>query len=651
MGSGSPVKYEDVNFVDSTKPVWNYSFFTDEDIQNFKSGTLYNAYEKFGSHRCEVLDQEGYYFAVWAPNATELSVICDLNNWKKGAHPLFVRLDKSGIWEGFIPGIQKGEKYKYYIRGFKGVEIKKADPYANYCELRPGTASISWHSQPQWTDNAWMKKRKKNNSLSAAWSLYEVHLGSWMRPVKTDEESFNTYAQITERLVPYVKKMGFTHVELMPVMEFPFDGSWGYQGTGYFAPTSRFGTPEDFMDMINAFHNEDIGVVLDWVPSHFPHDAHGLFMFDGTHTYEYADMSKGYHPDWNSYIFNYSRGEVKSFLISSARYWFDKFHIDGIRVDAVSSILRLDYSRNEGQWTPNEFGGNGNIEAIQFIKHFNETIYRDFPDVQTIAEEATDWPGISKHTTENGLGFGMKWMMGWMHDTIDFFKMDPLMRQFHQDKFSFSMMYYYDENFMLPLSHDEVVHGKSPMIYKMPGDEWQQFANLRMLYTYMYTHPGGKLLFMGSEFAQTNEWNYKTELNWELLQFDSHQKMQDCVRDLCHLYKDEPALHELQFDIGGFEWVDLHHRQQSVIAYRRKGKKKKDDMLIILNMTPLVRNDWKLKITGKSAWKEVFNSDNEKYWGTGKVFNPSPGVRVVDKKKGVFEINVHLPALGAVVFK
>ena len=645
------VKYEETHFIDSTKPVWSYSLFTEEDIRNFQNGTLYNAYQKFGNHQKEVLEEKGFYFAVWAPNATEVSVIGDFNGWKKNKHPLYVRLDKSGIWEGFIPGFKIGEPYKYYIKGFKGVELKKGDPYARYWELRPGTASISWHSQPAWNDAAWMKKRKKNNSLSAPWSVYEVHLGSWMRPVKTDEESFNTYAQITERLVPYVKKMGFTHVELMPVMEFPYDGSWGYQGTGYFAPTSRFGTPEDFMAMINAFHQNDIGVVLDWVPSHFPYDAHGLFMFDGTHTYEYADMTKGYHPDWSSYIFNYKRGEVKSFLISSARYWFDQFHIDGIRVDAVSSILRLDYSRNEGQWTPNEFGGNGNLEAIAFIKHFNETIFRDFPDVQTIAEEATDWPKTSRPTTAGGLGFGMKWMMGWMHDTLSYFKMDPLMRQFHQNKFSFSMMYYYDENFMLPLSHDEVVHGKSPMIHKMPGDEWQKFANLRLLYTYMYTHPGGKLLFMGNEFAQTTEWNYKTELSWELLQFDCHQLMQDCVRDLNHLYKEEPALYELQFDIGGFEWIDLHHRAETEVAYRRKGKKKKDDMLVILNMTPVVRRDWKLKVSGKSAWTEVFNSDSTKYWGTGKVFNPAPGVTMVDKKTQLFEINVHLPALGAVIFR
>ena len=645
------VKYEDVHFVDSTKPVWNYSLFSDEDLVNFANGTLYNAFEKFGSHFLTVLESPGFHFAVWAPNATAVSVIGDFNGWKKQLHPLFVRLDKSGIWEGFIPGLKKGEAYKYHIKGFNGVEIAKGDPYANYWELRPGTASVTWHSDAAWDDDAWMAKRKKYNALSAPCSIYEVHLGSWMRPIKTDEESFNTYAQIQERLVPYVKEMGFTHVELMPVMEFPYDGSWGYQGAGYFAPTSRFGTPEAFRQLVNAFHDQDIGVILDWVPSHFPYDAHGLFMFDGTHTYEYGDMRKGYHPDWNSYIFNYKRGEVKSFLISSARYWFKQFHIDGIRVDAVSSVLRLDYSRNEGEWTPNEFGGNGNLEAIEFIKHLNETIYRDFPEVQTIAEEATDWPGISSPTTEGGLGFGMKWMMGWMHDTLDYFKMDPLMRQFHQDKFTFSMMYYYDENFVLPLSHDEVVHGKSPMIYKMPGDEWQKFANLRLLYTYMFTHPGAKLLFMGNEFAQASEWNYKTELSWELLQFDCHKMMQNCVKELNYLYKNEPALHELQFDIGGFEWVDLHHRAESIIVYRRKGKNKKNDLLVILNMTPVVRHDWKIQVQGKLNWKEVFNSDKKEYWGTGDVFNNTPEIKIVDKKKLLVEINVHIPALGAVIFK
>jgi 1,4-alpha-glucan branching enzyme len=645
------LKYEEQFFVDSSKPVWNYSLFTDEDIRNYQNGTLYNAYLKFGSHYITVLQTDGFYFAVWAPNATALSVVGDFNNWDVSAHCLQVRQDSSGIWEGFIPGFNNGDVYKYHMVGFKGVELDKGDPYANYWQVRPRTASIAWKIKNEWKDAAWMKKRKKNNSLNAAWSVYEVNLASWMRPVKDDEESLNSYQQITDRLVPYVKEMGFTHVELMPVMEHPFDGSWGYQGTGYFAPTSRFGTPEEFMAMVDAFHQNDIGVVLDWVPSHFPYDAHGLFMFDGTHTYEYADMRKGFHPDWNSYIFNYSRGEVKSFLISNARYWFDKFHIDGIRVDAVSSILRLDYSRKEGEWEPNIYGSNGNLEAIEFVKHLNETIYRDFPDVQTIAEEATDWPKISKPTTEGGLGFGMKWMMGWMHDTLDYFKIDPLFRSQHQNKFSFSMMYFNDENFMLPLSHDEVVHGKSPMIYKMPGDEWQKFANLRLLYAYMFTHPGAKLLFMGNEFAQTTEWNYKGELDWGLLNFDCHKMMKECVKDLCHLYKNEVALHELQFESAGFEWIDLNNRDESVIVYRRKGKKKKDDILIILNMTPVVRNNWKIKVLGKTGWKEILNTDSKKYWGTGDISNPEIGVDLIDKKTNLYEINIHLPALSAIILK
>jgi 1,4-alpha-glucan branching enzyme len=644
-------KYEDIHFVDSTKPVWNYSLFTEEDINNYQNGTHYSLYNKFGSHAVQVLNTDGYYFSVWAPNATAVSVIGHFNNWDKVAHALFVRLDSSGIWEGFIPNISKGTEYKYHITGFQGVTLDKGDPYANYWEQRPDTASKTWQFNYDWNDEGWMKKRKKNNSLKSPWSIYEVHLASWMRPNKYDEESYNSYKEISVRLVPYVKEMGFTHVELMPVMEHPYDGSWGYQGAGYFAPTSRFGTPEDFMEMIEVFHNENIGVILDWVPSHFPYDAHGLFMFDGTHTYEYADMRKGFHQDWNSYIFNYDRGEVKSFLISSARFWFDKFHIDGIRVDAVNSILRLDYSRKEGEWEPNKFGGNGNLEAIAFIKEFNETIYRDFPDVQTIAEEASDWPSVSKPTHSGGLGFGMKWMMGWMHDTLNYFKMDPLFRRDHQDKFSFSMMYFYDENFMLPLSHDEVVHGKSPMIYKMPGDEWQKFANLRLLYTYMYTHPGAKLLFMGNEFGQTSEWNYKTELDWQLLQFDPHKKLQECVKDLNHLYANEPALYEQQFDPKGFEWIDLNHRNESVISYRRKGKRSNNDLLIILNMTPVVRNNWKVYAKGKPHWKEIYNSDDKKYWGTGDVLNPAPQVKMVDKNSRIFEINIHLPALGAVILK
>jgi len=432
-------------------------------------------------------------------------------------------------------------------------------------------------------------------------------------------------------------------------MEFPFDGSWGYQGTGYFAPTSRFGIPEEFMEMIEAFHKEDVGVILDWVPSHFPYDEFGLFMFDGAHTYEYADMRKGFHPDWNSYIFNYKRAEVRSFLISSARFWFDKFHIDGIRVDAVSSMLKLNYSREEGEWEPNEFGGNGNIEAISFIKNLNEMIYRDFPCVQTIAEEATDWPGVSNPTIADGLGFGMKWMMGWMHDTLDYFKIDPLFRKDHQDKFTFSMMYFYDENFMLPLSHDEVVHGKSPMIYKMPGDEWQKFANLRLLYAYMYTHPGGKLLFMGNEFAQTSEWNYHTELDWHLLVHEPHQKMQDCVAALNKLYTSQPAMYECQFEEEGFEWIDLDHRNESVMVYMRKGKNSEENILVIFNMTPVTRENWKINVCGKKAWNVILNSDDKKYYGAGRYDEQPIITKIVDKKSNLYEINLHLPALAAIV--
>ena len=646
-----PKRYEDVHFVDSSKPVWNYSRFTDEDIQNFQRGSHYKLYELFGSHHIDVLGTKGYYFAVWAPNATYVSVIGNFNDWNKEAHPLFVRLERSGIWEGFIPNLSKGEVYKYHIHGFRGKKVDKGDPYGNFWERRPDTATITWNLDYEWDDAQWMRGRKKNNSLEAPWSVYEIHLASWMRPDKHNEEEYNTYDQIKERLVPYIKEMGYTHVEFMPIMEHPFDGSWGYQCTGYFAPTSRFGDPQQFMSLVDALHQAGIGVILDWVPSHFPYDAHGLFMFDGTHTYEYADMRKGFHPDWNSYIFNYKRAEVKSFLISSARFWFDKFHADGIRVDAVSSMLKLNYSRKHGQWEPNEHGGDGNLEAISFVKEMNETIFRDFPDTQTIAEEATDWPGVSKPTFAGGLGFGMKWMMGWMHDTLDYFKLDPIHRQYHQNKFSFSMVYYYDENFKLPFSHDEVVHGKSPILYKMPGDEWQKFANLRLLYTYMWTHPGAKLLFMGCEFGSTNEWNYKSELQWDLLQYDSHRLLKDCVRDLNHLLTSEPALHEKQFSVEGFEWVDLNHRAESVIVYRRKGTDPKDDLLIILNLTPVVRRDWTVFAFGKKQWKEIFNSDLKKYWGTGDVYNPNIVVTPVEETEDLYRLTVHLPALAAIVLK
>lgn len=649
--SHQPQRYEDYHFVDTSKPVWNYSRFEGDDIANFQNGTNYRCYELFGSHAMKVRETDGYYFAVWAPNASFVSVIGNFNHWNPTSHPLYVRLDNSGIWEGFIPNIAKGESYKYHIHGYAGLKLDKGDPYANFWEVRPKTASITWDLNYNWRDEAWMKKRKDHNKLDAPWSVYEVHLASWMRPDRNNEEVYHSYDYFADRLVNYVKEMGFTHVELMPVMEHPFDGSWGYQGTGYFAPTSRYGNPQQFMNLVDRFHEEGIGVILDWVPSHFPYDAHGLFMFDGTHTYEYADMRKGYHPDWNSYIFNYKRGEVKSFLISSAMYWLKVYHVDGLRVDAVSSMLKLNYSRSAGQWEPNEFGGDGNLEAIAFIKDLNETIFRDLPDVQTIAEEATDWPGVSKPTFEGGLGFGMKWMMGWMHDTLKYFKQDPLYRQHQQDQFTFSMMYYYDENFMLPLSHDEVVHGKSPMLYKMPGDEWQKFANLRLMYSYMFTHPGGKLLFMGDEFGATNEWNYKSELQWELLQYDSHKGMRECVKQLCHLLKSEPALYENQFNQYGFEWVDVNHRSESVMVYKRKGKNPKDDVLVVLNMTPVVRENWEVHVQGKSKWQELFNSDNKQFWGSGNVSNPAIVVTATAKKDKWYKLSLNLPPLGAVILR
>jgi 1,4-alpha-glucan branching enzyme len=644
-------KYEAIHFVDTAQAVWNYSLFTDEDVHAFQQGTHSTLYQLFGNKQLEVLGVQGTYFSVWAPNATAVFVTGNFNDWNNEAHPLKVRLEASGIWEGFIPNIGQGEVYKYHIHGYKGIQLDKGDPYAHFWELRPDTASITWQTAYQWSDQQWMEDRKIKNRTDQPYSVYEVHLASWMRPDKNNPDKYNSYIQLIDLLVPYVQEMGFTHIELMPIMEHPFDGSWGYQGAGFFAPTSRYGNPQEFAALVDAFHQAGIGVILDWVPSHFPYDSHGLFMFDGANTYEYADMRKGYHPDWNSYIFNYKRGEVKSFLISSAKFWCDQFHIDAIRVDAVSSMLRLDYSRSEGQWEPNEFGGNGNIEAIEFIKDLNITLYRDFPAIQTIAEEASDWPGISQPVFMDGLGFGMKWMMGWMHDTLDYFKLDPIMRSGAQDKFTFSMMYYYDEHFMLPLSHDEVVHRKSPMLYKMPGDSWQKFANLRLLYAYMFLHPGAKLMFMGNEFAATKEWDFKSELQWDLLQYPNHSGMKYCVQELNALYKAHPALYELQYESGGFEWVELNQRQEGIIAFKRNGKDPDQAILVVLNMTPVPRHQFPIHVRGKSNWKEVFNSDAKAYWGTGEVNNQTLQGVSVDASSDWYAFYLTLPPLAAVVFK
>jgi 1,4-alpha-glucan branching enzyme len=637
--------------IDTNFPVWNYSLLTAEDLAQYHRGTHCRLYEKMGSRSIQVNGQWGCYFCVWAPNATQVSVIGNFNDWNNESHVLFPRWEKSGIWEGFIPGVGLGEAYKYHINGYQQKELDKGDPFAFFWEKRPQTASITWDLYYEWQDHCWMKERARHNSLAAPWSVYEVHLASWRRPDDGDENSYLSYDELATTLVPYVQRMGFTHVELMPVTEHPFDGSWGYQCTGYFAPTSRFGDPQGLMRLIDAFHAAEIGVILDWVPSHFPHDAHGLYLFDGANTYEYADKRKGFHPDWNSYVFNYKRGEVRSFLISSAHFWFDLFHIDAIRVDAVSSMLKLNYSRKSGEWEPNELGGDGNLEAIDFLKELNRSIYQRFPDVQTIAEEATDWPGVTRPVHQGGLGFGMKWMMGWMHDTLRYFKLDPLFRKHHQDLFTFSLMYYYDENFMLPFSHDEVVHGKSPMIYKMPGDEWQQFANLRLMYCYMFTHPGAKLLFMGAEFGQTSEWDYRGQLQWPLLQYPVHSGLSALVSDLNHLLTRQSALFEKQFDPSGFEWIDLDHRSESVVVYRRKGHDASQELLVILNMTPVVYRDWTIIISGKEFSKEIFNSDRSVYGGAGTVHNPVIRSECLHKTDQLYRLTIDIPALAGLVIE
>lgn len=632
-------------------PVTPFSLFSAKDVELFQAGIHERLYEKFGAHALEYEGVKGTYFAVWAPNAAYVSVMGDFNNWDRYSHTLLPRWDHSGIWEGFIPEVKKGAFYKYFIRARSGEELFKGDPFALHWELRPQTASITWELDYHWKDKKWMERRHKHNSLKSPFTVYEVHLGSWRRPDPNNHEVFYSYREITGMLVPYVKEMGFTHVELMPVGEHPFDGSWGYQQTGYYAPTSRYGTPQDFMAMVDAFHHEGIGVILDWVPSHFPYDAHGLYRFDGSHVYEYADMRKGYHPDWNSYIFNYSRNEVKSFLLSNAVYWLDKYHIDGLRVDAVASMIHLDYSRNAGGWVPNEQGGRENLEAIDFLKHLNERIFHLFPDTQTIAEESTSFYGVSRPTFMGGLGFGMKWMMGWMNDTLDYFKKDPLHRKHHQDQLSFSIMYSFTENFMLPLSHDEVVHGKSPLVYKMPGDDWQKFANLRLLFGYMFTHPGTKLLFMGDEFGQTQEWDYKSELNWQLLQHPTHLGAQQFVKDLNRLYTSEPALYLKQFDPEGFEWINASDYDNSVLSYMRKGDTIKDNLIIVLNMTPIVREDYHLGIPIPGTWKEVLNSDDPRYHGSG-VLNTAEMVAREQQHNGKdYTITLRVPPLGVIVMK
>ena len=625
-----------------------HSLFTDFDINLFKSGKHYRLYEKLGSHLIEVDGVKGTYFSVWAPTAKSVSVIGNFNSWNPEEHKLNVRWDSSGIWEGFIPNIGKGEVYKYKIQSTNNdIWTEKADPFARYCEHPPRTASVVWTAEHDWKDEAWMGYRNDKNGLDKPYSVYEVHLGSWK---KNAENKFMTYKEFAEDLVSYVKEMGYTHVEFMPIMEYPYDPSWGYQLTGYFAPTSRFGAPEDFKLLVDTFHQNDIGVILDWVPSHFPEDAHGLGFFDGSNLYEHPDRRKGYHTDWKSLIFNYGRNEVRAFLISNALFWLDQFHVDGLRVDAVASMLYLDYSREEGEWEPNIYGNNENLEAISFIRELNEAVYSNFEGVQTIAEESTAFSGVSKPVEHGGLGFGMKWMMGWMHDTLEFFKKEAIYRRHHMNDLTFGMTYTFTEHFMLPFSHDEVVYGKQSLVYRMPGDEWQRFANLRLLFGYMFTHPGTKLMFMGGEFGQTSEWNFEQSLEWHLLKYEGHKGIQDFVKDLNHLYKGSPALYEKQFSPEGFQWIDYSDHENSVLTYVRKGHDDKNDLIIACNFTPVPRENYRIGMPKKGKLKEILNSDDKKYGGGGNLnTNIKTSTKAAHGHKKSIEITI--PPLGIVILR
>ncbi|MBX7181845.1 MAG: 1,4-alpha-glucan branching protein GlgB [Bacteroidia bacterium] len=624
-----------------------FSRFTEDDIQKFASGNHFDLFTLFGNHPMEHDGFQGIHFAVWAPNAKAVSVGGNFNGWNQSSHPLFPRWDSSGIWEGFIPHLQQGELYKYFISTRDGKILEKGDPYANYWEKRPKTASITWNLGYEWKDQDWMFNRKNVNSLDKPISVYELHLGSWRRnPISPDD--FLSYREIGDHLIPYVKELGFTHVEFMPILEHPFDGSWGYQPIGYYAPTSRFGNPQEFMELVDRLHQAGIGVYLDWVPSHFPLDAHGLFQYDGTCLYEHEDHRKGYHPDWNCYIFNLGRNEVKSFMLSNAVYWMEKYHIDGLRVDAVASMLYLDYSRKQGEWIPNIHGGRENLESIDFFKTLNETLYSRFEGIQTIAEESTSWPGVSRPTSHGGLGFGMKWMMGWMNDSLSYFQRDPYYRQFHQNEITQSLTYAFSENFMLPLSHDEVVHGKKAIVSKMPGDEWQRFANTRLLYLWMFSHPGTKLLFMGNEFGQTSEWNYHLSLDWHLLQYPFHSGLSKFIAELNKLYTSNPALYDLAFSNQGFEWIDFNDHGNSVISYTRKGKQADQNLVVILNLTPIPRNNYRIGLPDSQKRTIILNTDSGEFGGSD--YNlAQPKVEEIAMHGRRYSVELTLPPLGGLV--
>ena len=628
-----------------------FSLFSEFDINLFKAGKHYRLYEKFGAHPATVDGEEGVYFAVWAPSAEQVFLIGEFNFWNSKDHLLQVRWDGSGIWEGFVPGLKMGVQYKYKIHSSNnGIVTEKADPYAFSCEHPPRTASVAYDIENYaWKDKEWLSYRKDKNDLDKPYAVLEVHLGSWMYNV--DQDRPLTYLELADKLVTYLVEMAYTHVEFMPVMEYPYDPSWGYQLVGYFAPTSRFGSPKEFMFLIDQLHQNDIGVILDWVPSHFPSDDHGLGFFDGSHLYEHPDRKKGYHQDWKSLIFNYGRNEVRSFLISNAIFWLDKYHIDGLRVDAVASMLYLDYSREDGEWEPNEYGGRENLDAISFLKDFNTEVYASFEGVQTIAEESTAFPMVTKPENLGGLGFGMKWMMGWMHDTLEYFQEDSINRKYHHNKITFSLAYAFTENFMLPLSHDEVVYGKHSILGRMPGDKWQKLANLRLLYGYMYAHPGANLMFMGSEFGQENEWDFSKSLDWHLLEDEGHLKTKNFVRDLNVFYKNSPALYEKSFGIEGFEWIHHEDQENSVLSFIRKGHDAKNDLIVVCNFTPVVRENHLIGIPKAGHLVEVLNSDALDYGGSG-IGNPNK--IKIDKKPWHFKSNsakISIPPLGIILFK